>query len=98
MRSFTMWFGLMVSALCLSASAIAQTKDNRPVREADPDQYIARERSSRIKLRIGLRIQAAGGAVQRALAMTVNPIAWPEQELELVDTESPSGIRIETRK
>lgn len=98
MRPLTVWFGLIVSTLLLAEFAIAQTKDKRQTRDADPDPYIARERPERIQLRIGLRIQAAGGAVQRALAMTVNPIAWPEQELELVDTESPAGIRIETRK
>ena len=88
---------LLILTLLPSVAAVAQSKSARVQREADPDQYITRERPSRIKLRIGLRIQA-GGAVQRAVAMTVNPIAWPEQELELVDTEAPAGIRIETRK
>jgi hypothetical protein len=92
-------FSILVVVSCLpGGSAAAQTKSARTQRDADPDQYIARERPIRIKLRIGLRIQAVNGAVQRASAMTVNPIAWPEQELELVDTEAPAGIRIETRK
>jgi hypothetical protein len=80
-----------------SIPAFAQSKSARTQRDADPDPYVARERSIRIQLRIGLRIQASG-SVQRAVATTVNPIAWPEQELELVDTEAPSGVRIETRK
>jgi hypothetical protein len=89
---------LVVLCVLPSVGAFAQTKAARAQRDADPDPYVARERASRIQLRLGLRIQASGGAVQRAVAMTVNPIAWPEQELELVDTEAPSGIRIETRK
>jgi hypothetical protein len=89
---------LLIFGMLPLTLAATQSKSARGSREADSDQYITRDRPIRLRLRLGLRIQAAGGAVQRASATTVNPIAWPEQELELVDTETPSGIRIETRK
>jgi hypothetical protein len=66
--------------------------------EADPDQYIARERSSRMRFQIGLRIEATGAGIQRATATVVNPIEWPEQQIKLLAEEAPSGIQIDIRK
>jgi hypothetical protein len=91
--------------ICVSAcivllhvsSAEAQSKKQRVVREADPDQYIHREKSSQMRFRVGLRISAAAGAVQRATATVANPIDWPEQQLSLQSEDSPFGVQIETR-
>jgi hypothetical protein len=95
-------FGITVPiVLLLAVAAWAQTKNQRSQREAprdaDPDPYITRERSSQMRFRIGLRINADRGAFHRATATVVNPIDWPEQKLELVDEQAPFGVQIETR-
>src|SRR5262245_46917200 len=95
----------MLATLWLSDPIFGQTKNSRPprespsraVRDADPDAYVARERSSRMQFRIGLRIDATGN-VQRATATVLNPMDWPEQQLTLVSEEIPFGIQVETRK
>ncbi len=81
-----------------AASVRAQSKETRQPRESDPDQFIVREQSQRIRLRIGLRIQATNGLVQRAVATVVHPMEWPEQKLQLVDSEAPAGVQVQTRR
>ncbi len=80
------------------ATVRGQSKEARQPREADPDQFILREQSQRVRLRIGLRIQATNGLVQRAVATVVHPMEWPEQKLQLVDSEAPAGVQVQTRR
>jgi hypothetical protein len=89
---------IVACCLILAPAASGQTKKQRNQLEADPDQYIARDRSNRMRFRIGLRIEAANGGIGRATATVVNPIEWPEQELSLVAEDAPAGVQIDTRK
>jgi Transglutaminase-like superfamily len=88
---------LLLMTVC-AAPSFDQTKKQRVQSEVDPDQYIARDRSSRMNFQLGLRIEATGSSVQRATATVVNPIEWPEQQVTFVSEEAPPGVRIDIRK
>ena len=89
--------GAMAVALISLHPVLAQSKHRSVIPEADADYYIDRDHSQRVKFRVGLRIEAPAGALLRAVATTVNPIEWPEQQLVLEKDETPPSIQVQTR-
>jgi hypothetical protein len=95
-----------VFALCCAAGLVtafaasvpAQTKAPRVDRESDPFPYVTRDRSTHLRFRVGLRIEAGGGIVQKITATSPCPLEWPEQEITLVAEDAPFGAQIDTRK
>ncbi len=47
---------------------------------------------------IGLKLTAGDGQMQRTLATTVFPTAWPEQQVEIVEVSIPSTFRHDFRE
>lgn len=82
--------------LLLHTSGLSADEPRRG--ESAPDAVIAREASKIFQLRLGLRVQAASGPVERAVASSPALMEWPEQQVSLVDSESPAGWRVETRR
>jgi hypothetical protein len=56
------------------------------------------DQSRTFRLRIGIRVNAADGPVQRAVAAVAVPIDWPEQQVRVLDTEHPTGTQVQNRR
>jgi hypothetical protein len=92
---------LLWCAACIvppDARAAAPPDGARAGRDAPASRVLLYEHSSTVRLRVGLRIRARGGAIQHVLACSVAPLDWPEQRVKLVGTEEPAGGRVETRR
>ncbi|MCC6508525.1 MAG: transglutaminase domain-containing protein [Pirellulaceae bacterium] len=46
-----------------------------------------------IEMSIGLRVTTRDGALVQTVATTVFPTTWPEQQVEIVETNMPSGVQ-----
>src|SRR5262245_28244783 len=77
--------------------ASAGWSDGSPARPSKLDSAVVCERPQRVRLRIGLRVQAAQGPIQDALASVAIPIDWPEQQVELVSSDEPADVQVDTR-
>src|SRR2546428_3182049 len=80
----------------LSASTL-RGQDPQP-RESKLDSAVTCEKPQKVRLRVGLRVRAVEGSIQRALATSPIPMDWPEQQARLVSTEAPAGSRVLTRR
>ncbi len=78
-----------VSAQVTPADATATTSDTGQ-QAVGPLQYIA---PKSIEMRVGVQIQAGNGNMVGTVATTVFPTNWPEQTVEIVETNVLSPLR-----
>jgi hypothetical protein len=69
-----------------------------PDREDEVDPILIRDQSKRWLFKVGLRLEAVEGPVQKAVASVAVPIEWPEQQVRLVDVEKPLGVAVQIRR
>lgn len=75
-------------------SALAQRKKSVD-KASDPPavemlEYVA---PRTIEMSVGLRVTTSDGAMAQTIATTVFPTAWPEQQVEVIETQIPAGIQ-----
>jgi hypothetical protein len=61
-------------------------------------EAVMRGEERRYRLRVGLTLTAADGPIQRVMAATATPMAWPEQQVQLIATEVPDECLVRTRR
>ena len=72
--------------------------DDPEKRDRTPSPVVLLEAPRTFRLRIGMRLHAADGAIQRAVAAVAIPMEWPEQQVRVLSTEHPAGSQIQTRR
>lgn len=46
-----------------------------------------------IEMSVGVKVTTADGAMAQTIATTVLPTVWPEQQVEVIETNIPNGVR-----
>lgn len=96
LRSLVLWLAV-ASCLCSSAltgQAFAQRKKSEAATDSTPAvemlQYVA---PRAIEMSIGVRVITGDGAMANTIATTVFPSEWPEQKVEIIEVNVPSGLQ-----
>jgi hypothetical protein len=86
-----------VAVICMASAAVSVGQPPKSKDDADVPILI-RDQSKRWLFKIGLRLEAVQGPVQKAVASVAVPIEWPEQQVRLVDVEKPLGMAVQVRR
>lgn len=89
---------LICLSLILATSPCAHAQRKKPAKEAAADEPPAVEmlhytNARDVELLIGLRVIARDGALSYMTATTVFPTDWPEQKVEILETNFPAYVQ-----
>ena len=94
-ESLVILFGCALGCVVIGAAGPAAALGFEDDRDGD---VVARGKATHFRLRVGMRLTAADGAMQRAVATTAVPMEWSEQHVELGETEAPDQRLVSTRR
>ncbi len=91
------WLALLLASVCWTipcSDACAQRKkSDKDTADADQVELLEYTNPREMEMLIGLRIIARDGALSYMTATTVFPTDWPEQKVEILEWNFPSGLQ-----
>lgn len=86
---------LLVFSLAIAPAAHAQRKkSDKPAPAVQMLDYVA---PRTIEMLVGLRVTTGNGEMASTIATTVFPTEWPEQQVEIVESNVPNGLKVAFR-
>lgn len=87
----------VLSLSLLALPAVPLPAQDEPAAEPEAPLAVEFVAPKQIDMLIGLKLTTSGGQLSQMLATTVFPTAWPEQQVEIIESQIPSVFKASFR-